>query len=398
MGTLSLVPLVLLGSAAFVNALASVISFPLAPFLAEGLVVPVAEVALSSLAFAAAAGFGGLLAALLLGNCERRRVAAWGLVGLGLGSAASGLAPDFRSLMMARVASGLCSGPLLAAVFALIPEVVAPVWRNRALSLVVASYGLALVLGLPAALGLVVISGGWRAPFLALALLCLAVLAGLLTLPLPLGTSGASGPSLRRLQEVLRQPMGLTGLALIASASFGTLLISPQLGTYAMRNLGVGEEQLWLVYLIGGGLALGTTQATGWAMDRLGGVMTGLVVGSGLTLLLVWSFLMTPGPALAVPLLGMVLAAQLARSTVAQVTAAQVSRPDDRLTYQCVVAAVTSAAQAAGAGVSALVLAEDTQGRLVGMEILAGLSIVLAWAIPILLLVLKGQGRDEQKI
>lgn len=395
-GLRSLVPLVLLAAAAFVNALASVIAFPLAPFLAEDLAIPAAQAALASLAFAAAAGCGGLLAALLLGGCERRRVVAWALAGLGLGSAAAGLAPDLPWLLVARLAAGLCAGPLLAAVFALIPEAVAPARRNQALSLLVAAYGLALAFGLPAALALVAI-GGWRAPFLALAALCLLLLTGLAALPGAGGVAPAPRPSPAGLLALLRQPTGLTGLALIATASFGTLLISPHLGTYALRNLGVAEARLWLIYLLGGVLALGTTQATGWAMDRLGALPAALAVGCGLTLLLGLAFLAPPGPVPAVPLLGLVLAAQLARSTVAQATAAQLGAPEDRLTYQGLAAAVTSLAQAAGAGVSALLLVEDAAGRLQGMGVLAGLSMLAAWAAPALLLLLKYQRGSAAK-
>ncbi|MGY4801301.1 MFS transporter [Teichococcus aerofrigidensis] len=395
-GLRGLVPLVLLGAVAFVNALASVITFPLAPFLAEDLAIPAARAALASLVFALAAGLGGLLAALLLGGCERRRVAAWALAGLGLGSAAAALVPSFPALLAARLFSGLCAGPLLAAVLALIPEMVAPARRNQAVSLVVSAYGLALVLGLPMVLALVA-DGGWRPSFLALAALCLLSLAGMAALPGPKAGASAPRPSPGGMMVLLRQPIGLTGLALIASASFGTLLISPHLGTYALRNLGVEETRLWLIYLLGGGLALGTTQATGWAMDRLGALPAALTVGGGLTLLLGWTFLLSPGAALAVPLLGLVLAGQLARSTVAQASAAQLSRPEDRLTYQCLAAAVTSLAQAAGSGVSALLLVEDAQGRLLGMGLLAGLSMLAAWAAPLLLLLLDRQRRAAAK-
>jgi predicted MFS family arabinose efflux permease len=174
------------------------------------------------------------------------------------------------------------------------------------------------------------------------------------------------------------------GLGLIASASFGTLLISPHLGTYALRNLGVPPAHLWLIYLLGGGLALVATQATGWAMDRVGTLAAALGVAAGLTGLLLLAFLGAPGPEAALPLLGLVLAGQLARSTVAQASAAQLGQPEERLSYQCLAAAVTSLAQAAGAGLSAALLTEDAQGRLLGMGGLALLSIATAWAAPVL--------------
>jgi predicted MFS family arabinose efflux permease len=388
--------LVLLGAIAFVNALAAVIVFPLAPFLALGFAVPAQQTALTSVIFSAAAGLGGLAGALFLGRAALWRVAVGALAGLGLGSLAAALAPDFTMLLAARALTGFCAAPLLAAVFAIIPEAVPEARRNRALSLVVGSYGLALVLGLPASLLLAASTAGWRAAFLAMAGLCLALLVachprfGLLS-------GGATGRAMpvrpQSFLALLQRPESLTGLALIGSASFGTLLISPHIGTFALRNAGLPEAGLWAVYLIGGGLALVTTRTTGWAMDRIGALAASVVVAVSLTLLLLLAFAGGGPWGPAAPLLGLLLAAQLARSTVAQASAAQVANPADRLTYQCLVAAGTSLAQAAGAGCSALLAREGSDGRLSGMLGLAALSMAAAWAAPLLLLLLRRQLR-----
>jgi predicted MFS family arabinose efflux permease len=389
--------LVLLGAIAFVNALAAVIVFPLAPFLALGFAVPAQETALTSVIFSAAAGLGGLAGALFLGRAALWRVAVGALTGLGLGSLAAALAPNFTMLLAARAFTGFCAAPLLAAVFAIIPETVPEARRNRALSLVVGSYGLALVLGLPASLLLAASAAGWRAAFLGMAGLCLALLAachprfGLLLG----GTAAGRAMSVRpqSILALLRRPESLTGLALIGSASFSTLLISPHIGTFALRNAGLQEAGLWAVYLIGGGLALVTTRTTGWAMDRIGALAASVAVAVSLTLLLLLAFTGGGPWGPAAPLLGLLLAAQLARSTVAQASAAQVANHADRLTYQCLIATGTSLAQAAGAGCSALLAREGSDGRLSGMFGLAALSMAAAWAAPLLLLLLRRQLR-----
>lgn len=389
--------MVLLGAIAFLNALAAVIVFPLAPFLAASLGVPAQDAAWASVVFTVAAGAGGLAGALLPAATDRRRVLIGALAGLGLGSLGAGLAPGFASLLIARAASGFCSGPLLAAVFAIVPEVVPEARRNRALSLVVGSYGLALALGLPITLLLAASDWGWRSAFLAMTALCLLLLAachpvfGLL--PRKPAEAPAAPVEAAGLFGLLRQPENVTGLALTASASFGTLLVSPHIGTFALRNAGLGEAGLWSVYLAGGGLALLTTRATGWAMDRLGAIAASIGASLSLTLLmgLTFAFHEPWGPA--VPLLAMVLATQLARSTVAQASAAQIAGPADRLTYQCLVAAGTCLAQAAGAGCSALILVEAADGRLIGMGVLAALSLAAAWIALPLLMLLRAQMR-----
>jgi predicted MFS family arabinose efflux permease len=391
-GSAGLAPLALLGAIAILNALAAVIVFPLAPFVAAGLGVPAPEAAWASLAFTLAAGAGGLTGALLPAAADRRRVLTGALAGLGLGSLAAGLAPDFPLLLAARAASGFCSGPLLAAVFAIIPDIVAPARRGRAFSLVVGAYGMALAIGLPGAL-LLAAAGGWRLPFLALAALCLPLLPACRAVfrPTPRGAAAPVEPA--RLLDLLRRPESATGLALIASASFATLLVSPHLGTFGLRNAGLDSVALGSVYLLGGGLALLATRATGWAMDRLGALPAAFGASLALTLamLLAFGFAAPVGPA--VPVLALVLATQLARSTLAQASAAQLAAPADRLTYQCLVAAATSLAQAAGAACSIPLLAERADGHLAGMGSLAALSVAAAWIALPLLALLRAQRR-----
>ena len=387
----------LLGAVAFVNALASVIVFPLAPFLVADLAVPAQQAALASVIFTAAASLGGLGAAFWLGGADRWRLMGGALAGLGLASLAGGLAPDFTWLLLSRALAGLCAGPLLATVFAIIPDAVPAERRNRALSLVVGAYGLALVLGLPSALLLATAGGGWRSAFLGMGLLCLALTAPGYLAAQP-AVAGVLAIRPQGVWRLVRRGESLTGLALIASASFGTLLIAPHIGTFALRNAGLGETALWAVYLTGGGLALVTTRATGWAMDRLGPLVASIAVGAGLSVLLLVVFVL-PEPGLPVsPLLSLILAAQLARSTVAQASAAQVACPADRLTYQCLVVAGTSLAQAAGAACSVLLLCEAADGRLVGMGWLAAGSIAMAWTAPFLLLLLKVQLRRRGEL
>jgi len=178
---------------------------------------------------------------------------------------------------------------------------------------------------------------------------------------------------------ILMRPGSLTGLLLAGGASFSTLLISPHLGTFALKNAGATASELSLIYVIGGGLALLTTGSTGWVMDRCSPRAASLAVGLVLTVLLVYAFVSPVLLPFTIPVLGFVLAAQLARSTVAQASATRVPRPSERIAYQCLVSAVTSLAQAAGAGLSALLLSERADGHLIGIEWPALISISVCW-------------------
>ncbi|MBU8537781.1 MFS transporter [Falsiroseomonas tokyonensis] len=385
----------LLATVAFANALGAVIFFPLGPFLARDLGIPVEDAALTTTFYTLAAGLGGLVGALLLGGVSRRAALLGSLCGLGVFSLATFLAPNFPLLLAARACAGACAGPLMAAVVTSIAESVPEERRNRAVSSVTGAYGLALVAGLPLALVLGATAGGWRVPILAISGLYLLLLWPVWWLlgPRPGQPPPAPRPrvTLSGLARLLGRGESLTGLALIGAASFATLLVSPHIAAYALGNAGLGEPALRVIYLVGGALAVLTTRATGTLMDRVGVLPASLTVGCVLTTVLVAAFALS-GPAwLVTGLLGTVLAVQLARSTVAQGSATRVALPAERMSYQCLVAATTSFGQGLGAAASTLVVRERPDGGLDHMGWLVGASIALAWLAPLLVVLLHRQ-------
>jgi len=386
-GTLATV--LLLGAISFANAVGTVIVFPLGPFLARDLGARLEDAALASMSFTMAAGVGGLAGAMLLARANVRIALCASLLGLAVTTVAAGFAPDFPLLLAARVAGGLCAGPLMGLLVAAVSGAVPETERARAIGAIVGSYGLAIVLGLPLALAFASGWGGWRTAFFATALLCAVLLPPAWVMLGRQTQPAAAGPP-TGLLRLLRQPESLLGLLLIAMASFGTLLISPNLSTYALQNAGMSAGALQIVYALGGGVSLFTTQAAGWVIDRIGPLPASLTVGTVMTLILLGAFgpVTMPTAALVV-LLGLLLAVQLARSTIAQASAARVSIPADRVAYQCLASATTSFFQGAGAGVSTLVLAEQADGTLLGMGWLAGASIALSWLPAAVLTVLE---------
>ncbi|NKE47541.1 MFS transporter [Roseomonas frigidaquae] len=385
----------LLAIVAFSNALGAVIFFPLGPFLARDLGIPVEDAAYTTTFYTVAAGVGGLLGALLLGGVSRRAAVIGSLCGLGVFSLATFLAPTYPLLLAARACAGACAGPLMAAVVTSIAESVPEERRNRAVSSVTGAYGLALVAGLPLALVLGATAGGWRTPILAISVLYLLLLWPVWRLLGPRPGLPPPPPrarvTLAGLLRMLFRAESLTGLALIGAASFATLLVSPHIAAYALGNAGISEAGLRVIYMIGGALAVLTTRATGTLMDRVGVLPASLTVGCVLTTVLLAAFGLS-GPAwLVTGLLGTVLAVQLARSTVAQGSATRVAPPAERMTYQCLVAATTSLGQGLGAAASTLVVRERPDGGLDHMGWLVAASIALAWLAPLLVVLLHRQ-------
>lgn len=60
--------------------------------------------------------------------------------------------------------------------------------------------------------------------------------------------------------------------------------------------------------------------------------------------------------------------------------------PAQRAAFQALAAAVTNFAQALGAGTAPFLLSLGPDGRLAGMDRIAGLAIGASWAVPLLLM------------
>ncbi|KAA3513709.1 MFS transporter [Agrobacterium vitis] len=373
----------LLGLIAFTNALGSVIVFPLGPFMAADLGIPVHRVALTSVCFNGAAGLGGIVGAFFLGTVDRRRSLMLALLAIAVATGVIGVFPhaSFTTVLTARVAAGFCSGPLLALVIATASDLTSDAARGRAVSAIIGAYGFALLLGAPISLTVQTLSGSWQSAFGLLA--CLYVV---LSLPVLFGVFGSTQAGLAGVRltvdnvfNAVAKPGGKTGLMLTAGASYATFLISPHISAYALTNLSFSTAELGYIYLVGGVLSFVATGGTGWVIDRIGTVAASLAAGLVLTALLSYAFFLhQPMPAMAF-VLGMLLAAQLARSTVAQTTASRIAEPEDRIAYQCLVSAITSIASAAGAASSAALLRERLDGQVTGMPVLALISILLCW-------------------
>ncbi|WP_336145447.1 MFS transporter, partial [Klebsiella pneumoniae] len=73
-------------------------------------------------------------------------------------------------LMLARVIAGAFGGPATSLSYSIVADVIPPERRGRAMGAVMGAFSVASILGVPAGLELAR-RGGWRLPFIAVALL-----------------------------------------------------------------------------------------------------------------------------------------------------------------------------------------------------------------------------------
>jgi predicted MFS family arabinose efflux permease len=309
------------------------------------------------------------------------------MCGLALATALGGLASGLVSLLATRVLAGVFGGPATSLALAAVSDAVPAQRRGRAMGTVMTAFSVASVLGAPAGLELAR-AFGWRAPFLALALLG-AVVTTLAVLALPPLTahrahSGAPGSSPASAPPPLFDRLALVSFAGTFAVMFGVFLVVPNIASFVQFNLGYPREQLGFLYLVGGAASFVAMRAVGILSDRFGATRF-VVLGTLLHLFALWTGFIDRG--LAVPVV-LVFVTFMLSGSVRMVPNASLStrvpHPARRAGFMSTQSVVQHTASALGAIVGAAVLVAEPSGELLHMPYVAGLAAVVALAVPFL--------------
>jgi predicted MFS family arabinose efflux permease len=268
--------LLTLASIQFTSVLDFMIMMPLGPQLTELFGISASEFGFLVSAYTFSAGLSGLLAATYIDRFGRKRMMLTLYPLFGVAALACSFAPTFAWLMVARVASGFFGGVLMALSQTIVAEVIPFERRGRAMGVVMTSFSVATVAGVPLALFLAS-HFNWHAPFLAIALMVsVCALGAAKTLPslkghLAAHPVGDSAPNmLANLRLVLVDPNHLKAYAMSASMVFAGFAVIPYIALYLQGNAGFKPEQIPYVYLTGGICTLISARLIGHWSDRAG--------------------------------------------------------------------------------------------------------------------------------
>ncbi len=373
----------LVGLVQFFNILDFMRVMPLGPFFAADLALPESNLGFVGGSYTLAAALSGLLGARLLDRFDRKRALLWALAGLTAGTVAGGFAWDMTSLLCARVVAGLFGGPATSLSLSIVTDVVPAERRGRAMGAVMGAFAAASVLGVPAGLRLAS-WGGWRTPFFGVAALGLVATSAAYVL-LPSLRGHLALQRHRRGLGVRLRPTVLLSFVMSLVFMMGAFSLIPIISPYLINNLGYAKEQLDVLYLIGGVASFFTMRLAGALVDRFGSFEVASV-GTALTLLVVYVTFAREPHDLPVVLLFVGFMVTMAPRNVAYNTlASKVPQPDERAAFMSVQSAVQHLAASAGAFLSAALLVQGTDRRLVGMPRLAAISMLLIASLPLLI-------------
>jgi predicted MFS family arabinose efflux permease len=263
--------LLTLAAVQFTHIVDFMIIMPLGPQFMRLFAIGPQQFGLMVSAYTFAAALSGFVAAFWIDRVDRRRALLGLYAGFIVATALCGIAPDYPSLLAARVVAGAFGGVLGGLTFAIVADLVPYVRRATATAIVAAAFSLAAIAGLPLSLWIAA-HFSWRTPFLALAgFSTLVGLAAMRLLP-PLSDHVAAvrRTPVAQLRAVFGVPNHRRAFAFMIVLMCSVFTVIPFIAAYNVANVGVAEVDLAVIYFAGGAASLVTAQVIGRLADRFG--------------------------------------------------------------------------------------------------------------------------------
>jgi DHA1 family inner membrane transport protein len=264
--------IIILAAIQVVHILDFVIMMPLGPrFMRVFHITPIEFSTLVS-AYTFSAGIVGFFGALYADHFDRKKFLLFNFMGFILGTFMCAISPNFASLLVARIIAGAFGGVLNAGVLSLVADLIPFKRRGTAMGVVMSAFSISSILGIPT--GLYIANAfDWHAAFYFICIIGVIFWTlSFLILPSVKVRSEAKGfkANLANFKSIIIQKDYLLSFSLTSVLGFGIFMIIPFMSTYMVRNVGLTEAQLPLIYLIGGIGTIFTARIVGKLCDKIG--------------------------------------------------------------------------------------------------------------------------------
>ncbi len=268
-----------LGAIQFVNIMDFMIMMPLGPSLISRFGIEPSDFGLLVSSYSISAFISGIITTFIINKFERKNYLMRIFIGFLIGTFACGLAPTYATLLIARFVTGLFGGVLGAIILAIVSDAVPFERRGRAMGIIMAAFSIASVIGVPFGIFIATQTKqisylGWHAPFLFLAILGIPVYF-LVRKYVPHQSKATQLAAfemnvMQNIKGIFNNRNNLLALLFGVVMMMGHFAIIPFLSPYMVSNVGLREEDLPLIYLVGGGLTLFTSPLIGKLSDKYG--------------------------------------------------------------------------------------------------------------------------------
>lgn len=274
--------LLILAAGMFTHIMDFMIMMPLGPQLMRIFDISPQQFSLLVASYTITAGVSGFAAAFLIDRYDRKKSLLFVYIGFAVGTLACAFAPTYAVLLITRSMTGAFGGVLGAIILAIVSDAVPLERRAQGIGMVMASFGVASVLGVPFGL-FIATKSSWHAPFLLLGGLAV-VITFLIIAFVPgmtkhLNANGHLSP-MQVLREIFGKRNSRIGLTFTSLLMLGHFTIIPFIAPYMVGNVGFTESQLAYIYLVGGVCTLIFSPWVGKMADKHGRLKIFTIFGS----------------------------------------------------------------------------------------------------------------------
>ena len=357
--------LITLAGIQFTNILDFMIMMPLGPQFTRLFGISDAQFGLLVSAYTLAGGLSGLLASACIDRFDRKRLmlVMYGL--FALSTLACGIATSYGALMAARVAAGVFGGVLSSLSQTIVGDVIPFERRGRAMGIVMTSFLVSTVAGVP--IGLFMAAHlGWHAPFLGIALLCLLLMIfAALTLPVLNAhlAQHASTSTWQRIYSTVSDRNHQRAFVFSGLLMFAGFTVIPYITIYMQANVGLRPDEIPYIYLAGGVATLVSARLIGRLTDSVGKFETFSALGIAVVVPMVAITLVPRGPLWVVLCVStLFFICMSGRMIPGMAILASTGNPALRGTFMTLNSSVQSAAMGLAALVGGALISRDAQG------------------------------------
>lgn len=222
--------------------------------------------------YAFSAGVAGIVAAGFADKFDRKKMLLFFYAGFILGTFLCAMAPGYHFLLFARMVTGVFGGVLFSINMAIIADLFPLQVRGRVMGYVQMAFAVSQVAGIP--VGLFFASQfGWHMPFFMIVGLCLLTGIAILRWMRPVNAhlkERAAQNALVHLARTASQKKYLVAFMGTVFLSTGGFMMMPYSSAFLVRNVGVSERILPVVFIVAGLAGLFSGPLIGKWSDKIG--------------------------------------------------------------------------------------------------------------------------------
>lgn len=274
--------LFVLAAVQFTHIVDFMIMMPLGDILQRELDISPLQFSILVAAYPVAAFLSSLFGVFYLDRWDRRTALLVAYCGFVIGTLSSAIIPttdievlNYFLFIATRVLTGLFGGIIGALVLAIIGDVFTLEKRGRAMGIVMTAFSLAAVLGVPIALQLVNwFDGNWHMPFLMVGAVGIPIIALVFfkvdSMRKHIEVRDLKPHPYQTIKRAIGSANQQQALLFTVLLVLGQFTVIPFVTPYMINNVGLTQEQIPLIYLIGGACTSLSSPLVGRLVDKFG--------------------------------------------------------------------------------------------------------------------------------